>query len=440
MIRNRPYYHRLYGLIGSLLGLILAPGVSSGIEVIDYQRGIHADFELHVVYCDTLPEFRLEYDRVRSECRLEIIGAEISGKAEQQVARYCRAITVNSIQPDNDACSILYDLTGTTFLRAYIVSGPPALIIDFSEASDMPGRFPFELDKNGYLQQSALAENSGKLELALEYIDWIEKAGPADPVVVHRAGIIQHKLSRWETALETFGKSLNQPDLVADARAHRAMIYLTIGDTTSSGVEWSSYFHKTSPELPDEKAISQPKIIKTDQVSSRKKSPLPFSILHAGDGNSIYLGGAIFVIGILVLIRLLTGNRTYSQVPFHYYNSNVKNNFSSESSRKPTGFSPYSRLGRSEPSRTAIRDTRLQTIIPQVSTMVVDSYRTESSVQPPEANSPKIERKAGRGVPVDLIIEKSKGGADELEIARSVGISRDEVAMVLNLSRLAGRN
>lgn len=412
-----------------------------GIEVIDYQRGIHADFELHVVYCDTLPEFKLEYDRVKAECRLEIAGAKFSDKLEQQIYTPVTGITINSIHCDDASSSIKYDMAGTTYVRAYIVSGPPALMLDFSKADDIPGRFPFELDKDEYRHQGSLAENSGELELALEYIEWIERTGPADPVLVHRAGIIQHKLGRWETALETFSKSLDQPELLADARAHRSMIYLAMGDTISSGWEWSSYFHKKTPEMiHEETASSAPDIPETRQKPEKKKNPLPFSILRAGDGNAIYLGGAIFIIGVFVLVRLLTGNRTTSSTAFHYYNSEERMDSSENLYWNKTDLSSISKREQPELYPSSDRDVRSGPTIPKVSKRVMDSYRTNPAIRQPVDDPKKIERRAGRGVPVDLIIEKARDGSDELEIARSVGISRDEVAMVLNLSRLAGRN
>ena len=51
---------------------------------------------------------------------------------------------------------------------------------------------------------------------------------------------------------------------------------------------------------------------------------------------------------------------------------------------------------------------------------------------------PPISRQTSeKTIPIQYIIERSRAGADELEIAREFGMGRDEVSMVLNLARLA---
>lgn len=428
--------------------LISVAGLATATEVVDLQRGIHDGFELLVIYCDSLPKFSLSYDRVQGQCRLDIPNGTISEDLLLNTASFPSGETIQSIDLDTTDGTILLRLNLTVYLRAYVVGGPPALLLDVSRIEQTNALLPFEYDASGYLQLSGEAERSGKMELALRYLHHIDALGVADQAILHHAGVIQHSLGRWETALETFNRSLDYPELAADARARRAMIYLAMGDTLASGNEWSSHFHKQTPQIEVSAVPTLPVVQQTytEKTTSSKEqqrkdnNPLPFNIIQAGDGNYIYFGWALVAIGVMFLLRLLLWNR--NRVDGYQLSVNDDRWLSADedpipASRYPA-FRPRHEISR--PTSRQPREDKTGTTIPRISPSVARSYSREPDASPKP--TPAVDNSAGRGkkMPVNLILEKARSGAGELEIAQEIGIGRDEVAMVINLARLAGRN
>jgi len=421
--------------------LILVPK-GSAASVIDLERGVHPDFELLVVYCDTLPEFSLYYDRVRGECRLELVDGECSGEVRRKAASFRPGVTLQSVGADPSVGTITLMVKGTVYLREYLVSGPPALLLDISEAEDAPGRLPFELGRDEYLRRGGDAERAGQLDLALRYIEWVQRSGPQEPFLEHRAGVIYHRLGRWEAALEAFARTAELPEFAADAHARRTMILLAAGDTSAACRVWTGYFHRVHPgEVYYGAGASLSKSTvpshRLKRPSERWSVPIP-SMVKAGGGTNMYLGWGLLVVGLLALIGLLVDPwrgtaLTAKPYPAHRVASDddFRHGFSTGPPLTLRGLRPSGSVGEDRSYAARAEPTR-------VSSRVADLYRGEAVHGGRPTSGTRLRGEGDRRIPTDLIRQKARAGAGELEIARELGVGRDEVSMVLNLARLAG--
>ena len=434
-----------FGLPAGCLALIFyllvpAPG-GSAATIIDIQRGVHPGFELLVVYCDTIPEFSLYYDRVRGECRLDLAGGEYSDSVVREAASFRPGVTLQSVKADSFSGTITLTVMGTVYLREYLVNGPPALLLDISRAEETSGRLPFELDSDDYLQRGGKAEREGRLELAARYIERVQQCGVNEPFLEHRAGVIYHRLGRWEAALELFARTAELPEFAADANARRSMIFLTLGDTSAAGRAWTDYFHRIEPgeiysevgPLPS-RAVGLPR--RSGRSGGRPSVSFP-PVIKAGDDTNMYLGWGLLFVGLLALIGLLIDPWRRAALAAGAYRG--ERSWSDEELRPHFAPEPRSRF---RVDRPAVYETRSPTAgvgPPHISPRMAELYRSgkPGGLRPTPAST---RQGAGeRRIPTDVIIQKAQAGTGELEIARQLGLGRDEVSMVLNLARLAGR-
>lgn len=446
----------------------MSPLSGSSYQIIDVQRGVHKDFELLVIYSDTLSEYSLHYDRVRGECRIELTGGRISSEVVQRSSAMKPGVTITSVTVDPAWRSLILTFKGEVYLREYIVGGPPALMLDISRTDGEYSLLPFELDREDYLKLGGEAERNGNLDLALRYVNRVRKTDPADYQLTHRAGIIEHSLGLWEAALETFTVTKNLSNLAADAHARKAMIYLAQGDTSASGEEWSSYFHKQDTE----QSVTRPSKSSTPDGTAKIHRGFP-RVVKAGGGSYILFGWGLLALGLLGLGGLLLGSGRRSGAityPGHKTESdrlgytsryssppdNRTQTFSSvfERSTPVDRFTPQleDRIGYINSARTQIErvdskpklQQRLSTaaVTRRISSKVAGSYRSTTIDGSGDVNGRRKlvkDRKRSeniRQIPTDLIIEKAKSGTDQMQIARELNLGRDEVSMVINLAKL----
>lgn len=456
-------YTRFGRLVLLFLFGVLIPSAAGSTEVIDLQRGIHRGFELFVLYCDSLPEFRMFYDRVEKNCRLEISRGIFSARLAQAARSLKRGRTVESIELSGDSSTLVFRFIREVHLRAYIVNGPPALMLDVGVTKDNRGFLPFELGKDEYLELGGFAERDGRLDIALAYLEHVKVVGGDEPLLTHRAGIIQHRMGRWEAALESFTRTSGLDEFAADAHAHQAMIYLAIGDTASSGEAWSSYFHRdplsNEPVSPADEtvvAVEEP----APQPVTNKWGKNAGSIIEAGEGSYLYLGWISLIAGAFFLVRLLIASSRDSGrvIPTHSNDNNGYEDIpvkkrpvsgSARSARRAVQHGLAAPFPRPD-TAASVKPESYSTLIdaasslsdfpPKISTRVVGSYGNISRKATAEGPVKPPRRRGPASTPVDMILSKANDGENELEIARSLSIGRDEVAMVLNLARLAGRS
>ncbi|MFH0765693.1 MAG: hypothetical protein V2A61_04660, partial [Calditrichota bacterium] len=449
----------LFFIIWSLL-FILAP-TAGGAEITDLQRGLHPDFELFVLYCDTLPQVSVAYDRVQNMVTVNLTDIRLSPQASDEISRIQAGITLESLYYQSPG-KLCFQVRGTVAVTTYLVSGPPAVLLDLCHREMTGGALPYELDRDAYLSQGGRAERRGELELALKYVDRVRETDGDEPALTHRAGVIQQRLGRWESALESLGKTGEIPEFAADAHARRSMIYLTMGDTLASGQEWASYFHRDRtadfaiPVKTTSFTAHRPPSNSEPNRPSYNFKPRFLPVIEAGDGNYFYLGGGLFVVGVIALISVLTGGGRGRQYESEYRDypydlpspRRVRSRPLLSSPVSPPG-TPYPPTSKAEtsvapPPKTPLANDTFRGI----SSRVVQSYvqplpgssrpdtaptrsasTSTSSLPPSPADSHRIL--------VNRIVSQARSGLSDPEIARQMGISRDEVRMILNLARLA---
>jgi len=459
---------RLGMAISIVLLLLILPNIASPATVTRVDRAIHDGFELLIIHCDSLPEFTLEYDRVAGVTELRLRRGKISRKAGQTLMRLAAGVTIRGATADLARGQIKFRTPKPVVIREYLISGPSALILDFGVAENVNEPLPFELDREGYLKLGSSAERSGRLEIALSYVEHVRGWEGSDLSLTHRAGVIEQRLGRWDQALETLGESAQIAEFAADAHARRTMIFLAKGDTASMGEEWAGYFHadpKKSKVVPEVVAeivdtalvVSEPAPSPTPKTPQITAFKLP-QILSAGGGNSVdylYYGWGFLAVGFLSLIGLLLSakknalsNESYGSVDISVTERRDERPQSRPIKQaQPHPVQPERGMEQrhsAESFQSAIEQS--QSPQPVLRTLAerqppredyFDQLPMQNASQNP--NRKPVSQRLDR-VPVDEIVSLAEGGMSEREIAHQLLVGRDEVAMVLNLSRLARRS
>jgi len=449
--------------IGLLIALLaLLPTTASATTVTRVDRAIHEGFELLIIHCDSLPEFSLEYDRVAGVAELRVQRGKISKRASQTLLKMGNGLTIRGATVDLAKGLIRFRTPKPVVIREYLISGPSALILDFGVSEDVAAPLPFELDREGYLKKGGIAEKGGRLEMALGYVDHVRGWEGSDLSLTHRAGVIEQRLGRWDQALETLAESAQIAEFAADAHARRTMIFLAKGDTASMGEEWAGYFHaekkkpKIEPvELPvDSVRVAQIETTKPTTPATEQKKGLKLpKILSAGGGDSLdylYYGWGFLAVGFLSLIGLLLSARknalpknSYPEVdisvPFsQHIRDRVEqpaHNQSTVAEAPATTYSPKPVINLPDESYRSTSGTS-RPIFQQYEAQAKPANDSTIWATPPKPRSAQSHRDR---VPVDDIVALAEKGVSESEIANQLLVGRDEVAMVLNLVRLARR-
>lgn len=151
----------------------------------------------------------------------------------------------------------------------------------------------------------------------------------------------------------------------------------------------------------------------------------------------MYVGLVVFIIGLLAIIAfLIESSRSAS-------NSSTAGLPELLNRRLPVAVTASHNLPRMKNNNIDPISGRGCTLhaapggcsIPRVnsSSGVAGLYRNNSPGKGAVQRRENPYRDAERRIPKDLILTRSRQGADELEIAHGLGIGRDAVAMVLNL-------
>lgn len=384
-----------------------AGAVSASAAVLTgVNRGIHPGFELLVVSCDQSPRFRLAYDRVAGEVLVQGDFTSVSEHARRALVDLKPGVVSRGAEWDAEAGQVVLKTRGAVFIREYVVSGPDALLLDLSPAPDTAATLPFEMSRDEYLLKGGIAERRGDLELALRYLETVRRRGDADPALVHRAGVLQHQLGRWEAALETFAHTAAVPELAADAHARRAMIYLDRGDTAAAGRTWAEYFHRgtevaLSPIEKPPAAETAPPV----QPAAADAGTRYSTMVDSQMGVQTFMGWGLLAAGAAGLVMLLMRR----------------------SPAYPMELASVGETGDAEPPPPKYTFT-----LPDFPAPPSPPSRRRAAEPPP----PPKPAPSGR-IPAQRVLELARAGANEAVIARELNLSRDEVAMVLNLARLA---
>ena len=447
------------------VALLLLPNPALPATVVKVDRAIHDGFELMIIHCDSLPEFSLQYDRVAGVVDLKLIHGKIGRTAAQTLGRMGSGLTIRGATVNATRGSIRFRTPAAIHIREYVVSGPAALILDFGRAEPEDVRLPFELDREDYLKLGSAAEKGGRLELALGYVEHVRQWEGSDLALTHRAGVIEQRLGRWDSDLETLAESAQIAEFAADAHARRTMIFLAKGDTASMGNEWAGYFHKDQKKAkPGEEivtAAADTTPLAADTLPVQAEIPPPKTsfklpqILRAGGGDSLdylYYGWGFLAVGFLSLIGLLLSARKSGLSIATYGTVDIS------VPTREEGQSPGGGSDRIETySQALLAGERSSRQSPGVAQNPLPEPRPASGypgnptpptipiaqrAYPPlfERSDPIRPRAASNRrdrVPVDEIVSLSRSGVSEGDIAHRLMVGRDEVAMVLNLSKLA---
>jgi len=416
---------------------LFPPRTALASSLIDLQRGIHGDFELIVFYADTMPEFRLYYDRVLGEVRLESSARRMSERVARQLAAFTAGITVQSVEFDRETGALYFKVRGTVYLRQYLVNGPPALLLDFSRGSDAAAQLPYELGRNEYLLMGGIEEREGRFDNALRYLDRAQKNSPGDLLVEHRAGIIRQRLGRYDEALANFTVTGRNPEFAADAHARRAMILLLRGDTTQSGDAWSEYFRQPTAGFVSADTGKGTTTVKTGTELAEHKGEGGKEVpINAGTGSNMLIGWALLVVGAAALAGLMI-----SPAGAGFSLAGLGGNGRAHVDYEPEP-PPPRRVERDRPIArrfSRIEEPEPPAPMPYTSDVAVAeplmtaTSRRQSTAQMTAPSEPP------RHIPTEYILSRAQAGASELEIAREFSMGRDEVAMILNLAQMGQR-
>lgn len=449
----------IISVVVSLIGMLCLTPTAFPATVVRVDRAIHDGFELLIIHSDSMPDFSLEYNRVAGVAELKLNRGIINRRAANTLTRMVAGLTIRGATVDAAKGIIRFRTPHPVHIREYLVSGPPALILDFSLVDSGENRLPFELDREKYLKLGSAAEHSGRLEQALDYVEHVRKWEDSDIALTHKAGVIEQRLGRWDRALETLAESAQIAEFAADAHARRTMIFLAKGDTVSMGNEWAGYFHRDSKKSQPavvEPVVDTMTLVQQDEPGTPqnppKKNLLKFPIvLSAGGGNSIdylYYGWGFLIVGFISLIGLLLGARK-SAFPKGYYGSvDVKippgkdddSHMRSGMSERDLQSIPRSREYPEPLSSITPNRTTINLPVEQLSPPRINAEPLKSTPPPPRTNYRSESASTAKGrVPVDEIIALAENGIKTDEIAYKLMVGRDEVAMVLNLARLARR-
>lgn len=443
--RSYGLYQVIFAVLFSLSIFFLPVKNLCALQVIDIQRGVHKNYDLLVIYCDSIAEFNLAYDRVGGTCELRIIDGVISQKAVKSAGWLKPGAAVRGIKVDPEEGLISLNTNDPVYIRQYIVNGPPALLLDLSRVKSFEGVLPFELDRKAYLNRGNDAERRGKLETALGYISHVNQAGSGEPLLVHRAGVIRHKLGRWDEALRDFDNTEGIGEFAADAHARRAMIYLAVGDTAKSGRAWEKFFHDKPMETGSwEGDLTMADLSERNGSSDERKRFFDISrksfprIVKAGGDRAIMLGWGLLIIGLTTLIGLIINSgkailpySSYSETG--YLDSSLNSDYISSPAAArvsiPNAAAVGQRLRGNRPSGSAMKEGVAQ---------VVQRYEMNSLEDKKLGQTAPVRKPmTKRSIPTEEILKLAGSGRSEIEIARRLNMGRDEVSMVLNLNRLS---
>ena len=427
-----------------VFGLIFVlPANLPAASVIDVQIGSHKGYDLVVVYCDTLAEFSLTFDRVSGECKLQLLKGRISESAANKLTRLPASEILKSVSVNRQSAEIMFHVNKAVYIREYLVNGPPALLLDLSLTKKTEGWLPFELDHDSYMQKSAIAEKDGKLRLALDYVEALSSFSGSEPLMQHRAGIIRQKLGLWNEALADFIETEKLSELAADAHARQTMIYLAKGDTLESGRAWAGYFHQNPENIiaysREEKSDGESSFYssrRTERFRPFKKIP---RIIKAGGGKTMILGWGTLLVGLIALIGLLFGGGK-SAVPRFAYSPSGYDEGKSNKTEYKFDFPEIKRVKSAAALGQNLRrysTGSLMTSHPENSAITTQrpaAFTDQTSSRSPVKQRPEIKPAK---IPTELIIESAQSGASETDIARKFNMGRDEVAMIISLARFA---
>lgn len=445
-------------ILAGIIYVALYPSLATASQVIKIDRGVHSDFEIFVFHCDSAGEFRLEYDRVAREVTVELEDGKIARSAAVEIARLQPGSAFSAGRVEPNYGRIALKVQGAVFVREYYIGEPAALILDLSRAADAAAALPFELDRGDYLRRGGQAERSGRLELALAYVNRVQAADPSDIALTHRSGVIEQRLGRWDQALETFARTALMAEFADDAYARRTLIYFAKGDADAAVNEWSAHFHRIKPAVMPQTA---PEIVQTStppanpNASGEIAEPqmarfvLP-KLLDLNEKGYRYLGLGLLIVGLTALIAtLLSGRQGAEEYLFAYPAPEVEYN------AKFT-----SRTAKTEPASTLntyfdriLRPVNIEkTPVPPVQTenhqpvaaaysqsYAYSAYRKINGLGAPAklAEPVKIKTHTSPRVQLDRILALRAENYSESEIAGRLGLSRDVVAMALSLAQTA---
>lgn len=464
-------------LLAILLSILSLTPVANALQVNGVQRGVHEGFELIIITCDSISHFEMEYDQVLGECRVSLKGGRIPAGIALAMERWRPRETISGAEAVPRRGMLIFKTRGTVYLRDYQVSGPPALILDFSRDPDTTGALPFECDKQRYLALGGRAEREGRLELALRYVQRVRKQGGSEFALTHRSGVIEQRLGRWDLALESFAKTAQMAEFAADAHARRTMIFMAQGDTLASGQEWAGYFHRgtsepdidtTKTSTPPAEVVAKPVKSEPTHTAAHSLDFLTSGVIQAGGGDGasyLYYGWGLLVVGMLTLVGLWAGStrsrklaaeeavryqpfqperpksefeflrsfepstshrQSYAQVQPSRQETSTRSRYSDPISPLPIA-APAEHIERLENSASTT-----PALVVEVPSKIVTAYH-ESDRAPTEPLPPQLQHIPR--VPADRIVELAAQGLNEGEIAGRLEVGRDEVKMVLNLAR-----
>ncbi|NQT33681.1 hypothetical protein HQ587_00715 [bacterium] len=151
----------------------------------------------------------------------------------------------------------------------------------------------------------------------------------------------------------------------------------------------------------------------------------------------MYVGLAVFIIGILALIAFVIESSRSASNPSAAGSSELLHR------RLPTALTashnlPHMKNNNIDPilgKGYTLNTAPGSCSIPRVnsSSLAAGLYRNSSSKKGVFQRREDPYRDTARRIPKDLILTRARQGVDELEIAHGLGIGRDAVAMVLNL-------
>lgn len=408
-----------------LLGIfLLTPfGASWGGEAIKVNRFIKGDRELYLFWSDEPLTFELHYDRVMGTLSLKINREFLSPSLVAELKAAAPSSIVKEVLVSSPT-ELLFSLTPEMVnIRTHPLVLPSLFIMELQPAQREEGPVPYELKEEEYKELARSALQQGEEEKAIRYLEFLQKRSPHSWEILHLLGVAHHLAGNYQKALEYFSQTATHPAWRQDALAHRVAIFASLHDTASAFREWEEMVGRGSQDRSPDTLTALSKRSGIPTLLSGIALPLPASRLLS------FLFLAFSIIGMAVLVvggmRKSSTSLSLNEEDKPEYSSNLTFSDISHPQRDNKGVlnvSPSLSLGK--PSVSESYGVKF------VSRPELKRESSSALSSPPSSRERSYRSKALE------VISLHRRGVSRSEIARTLGMSYDEVSLIINLTNL----
>lgn len=409
------------------LPLFLATALTGSVQasVVKIDRLTNGTQDLYLLFADSPLTPDIAYDRVME--RIEIVpdGEALTPSLQESLEVLPSTLLTRRITAQPEEGRLFIYLSSPAQIRTYRLDLPPVLIVQLESAVDRAAHLPYELDESGYWARVQRAERRGELQEMVIYLEHLSHLHPDSLAVLHQLGIAFQRIGNWARALECFAQTSRYPPLAKDAFARRTLIFAQMRDTTAAFEEWREW-----AELSLQASSSNP-------PQEQDKAKGAFTLLSGASlpfSTQRLLSGILLALSGLGMLAMMVGSTRYKLSRWRSPSTPQEQ----EKAARPEN-SPYSSDAQVKELSPSPQPRASYTPFSEIFRHHSLSHRYKPET-PPESQRPQRdrERKVDESPHSRLqeVLELHRQGQPIGEIARRVGLSRDEVSLMVNLAHL----